>query len=187
VASILRRAGSTSAPVPPPVAAMGLDTPLGRTVTQLMLSIEELVQQVPGGTQLHLNSSRQAEPEAPSEQAVARANAAHIVTMRKLRERAFGADLFSDPAWAILLELYLAFTDNCDVSVGNACLASALPLTSALRLCQQLQERNILVRQRDPHDRRRVLLRLSDAAFEALTHILAGTKAPCPMLLPPAA
>jgi DNA-binding MarR family transcriptional regulator len=40
----------------------------------------------------------------------------------------------------------------------------------------QLQEREIVLRERDPGDRRRVLLRLSDAAFQALAHVLSGTK-----------
>jgi len=163
-------------PLPPPQP--GPDTPLGRTVDRLMGAIEELVHQVPGAGGVRLAPFARHEPAQPerSEQEIALSNANLLIAMRKLRERAFGADLFSDPAWSILIELYVSLAQGTAMSVGNACIASALPLTSALRLCQQLQDREIVVRERDPWDRRRVLLRLSDAAYQALTHVLSGTK-----------
>ena len=96
------------------------------------------------------------------------------LAIRRRRERVFGAGLFSEPVWDILLELYIARAEGCDVPVGNACLAASVPMTSALRWCQLLQDRKIVYRERDPNDGRRVFLRMSDATFAKLTTLLAN-------------
>lgn len=95
------------------------------------------------------------------------------LVVRRRRERLFGAGLFSEPVWDILLELYVARAEECDVPVGNACLAASVPMTSALRWCQLLQDRKIIYRERDPKDGRRVFLRMADATFTKLTALLA--------------
>lgn len=151
------------------------ESPLGRSVEQLMQAVQDLVEQVPGGVAASAGrfGATAGKPEA-SPADVALSNARMLVAMRKLRERAFGADLFSDPAWNILVELYVALAEGVKVTVGNACIASALPLTSALRLCQELQLRKLVLRERDPFDRRRVLLILADETRQALTRVLAA-------------
>jgi DNA-binding MarR family transcriptional regulator len=171
MSSIVKLADTVSMPLP----SAGPETPLGQTVDRLMRTLEELVHQVPGGRGVRLDPFVQATPEPPQEE-IAVATATLLIAMRKLRDRAFGAELFSDPAWSILVELYVALAQGQAMSVGDACVVSALPLTSALRLCRHLQDRNLVVRERDPGDRRRVLLRLSDTAYQALTQILAGTR-----------
>lgn len=98
--------------------------------------------------------------------------AKRALAIRRRRERLFGPGLFSEPVWDILLELYVARAEECDVPVGNACLAASVPMTSALRWCQLLQDRHILCRARDPRDGRRVLLRLTDDSFDRLTALL---------------
>ena len=155
------------------------DTPLNQTVERLMRALEESVHQVPGGHSLRIEDPVEDIYGGGGKQTaeeMALINAKLWLSMRRLRERAFGSDLFSDPAWSIMIELYIALAENVLVSVGNACIASALPVTSALRLCQQLQERKLVIRERDPNDRRRILLRLSDTAYHALTQILSGAK-----------
>lgn len=88
------------------------------------------------------------------------------------RNRRLGDELFSDPAWEMLLELYIARVNDQNFSVGSVCIASAVPLTSALRWCKQLQQRELVRRERDPRDGRRVFLKLTDSAFAELTEIL---------------
>lgn len=94
-----------------------------------------------------------------------------LLTLRSKLEHTFGIGLLSQPVWGILLELYVAKAQGCDVTVGNTCIASSLPMTSALRLCQLLHDRGIVFRERDISDGRRVLLRLSDGAFRSLTKL----------------
>lgn len=153
-------------------------TRLGKTIDKFVRALEELVHQVPEAGAMRLDQLITQEPIQTelSEREVALLNAKLLIAMHRLRERAFGTDLFSDPAWNVLIELYVALAEGVQVSVGNAGIASGLPLTSALRLCHQLQQRKIVVRERDPFDRRRVLLRLSDETYDALTHVLSGTK-----------
>jgi hypothetical protein len=94
-----------------------------------------------------------------------------LLRLRRKIERHFGIGLFSQPVWGILLDLYVARSKGCDVSVGNACIASSVPMTSALRFCQLLHDRGIVVRERDRRDGRRVLLRLSDRTFLSMTKL----------------
>jgi DNA-binding MarR family transcriptional regulator len=98
--------------------------------------------------------------------------AKRIVAIRRRRERAFGGEMFFDPVWDILLELYVANGDRTNVSVGNACIASSVPMTSALRWCQLLQDRGLVYREKDPRDGRRIFLRMSDETHGRLTSLL---------------
>ncbi|KTF67504.1 hypothetical protein ATB93_17340 [Sphingomonas sp. WG] len=100
--------------------------------------------------------------------------AKQALNVRQRRERMFGPGLFSEPVWDILLELYIARAEAADVPVGNACLAASVPMTSALRWCQLLQDRAVIYRERDPKDGRRVFLRMTDESFAKLTLLLGG-------------
>jgi hypothetical protein len=51
---------------------------------------------------------------------------------RRERERLL-PDLFADPAWDILLDLFAASIERRPVSVSSACVAAAVPPTTALR------------------------------------------------------
>lgn len=99
--------------------------------------------------------------------------AKQILAVRRSREKMFGTDLFSDPVWYILLELFVAHLEREDVTVGNACLAASVPTTSALRWCQELQERGLVYRERDPCDQRRIFLRMSEGVYAQFVKLLA--------------
>jgi len=102
------------------------------------------------------------------------AAAKQILTVRRSREKMFGTDLFSDPVWYILLELFVARLEEENVSVGNACLAASVPTTSALRWCQELQERGLVYRERDPQDQRRIFLRMTDGVCAQFVKLLSS-------------
>jgi hypothetical protein len=94
------------------------------------------------------------------------------VAVRRRREKVFGEGLFSEPVWDILLDLFIARCEGIDVTVGNACLAASVPMTSALRYCQTLLDRGIVYRERDRKDGRRIFLRMSESAFAKITALL---------------
>jgi hypothetical protein len=98
-----------------------------------------------------------------------------LIACRRLREKLFGKELFSDPAWDILLDLFIAQSEGRDIAIGSACIAAAVPFTSALRWCQMLETRGLLYRVRDPRDGRRVFLRLTDEAFEQVNALMQKT------------
>ena len=80
---------------------------------------------------------------------------------RRERERLFGNDLFFDPAWDILLELYHTQTTHQRIAISELGRAAAIPPTTTLRWVDKLEESGWVIRQPDPLDRRRVFVELS--------------------------
>lgn len=96
-----------------------------------------------------------------------------IYTLRRKRAAIFGnADLFGEPAWDILLDLFIAQAESKDVSVSSACIGSAAPATTALRWLGVLTEEGLIARENDPQDTRRVLVRLTPAGLTAMNRFL---------------
>lgn len=124
-----------------------------------------------GGLSLH--SPRRSYSAMPPESARAGAVTAHqvraLLRVRRLREQILPADLFADPAWDIVLDLMAARLENARVSVSSLCIAAAVPPTTALRWIRQLTERELLERQADPDDGRRIFITLSDKGVSAVT------------------
>lgn len=93
-------------------------------------------------------------------------NARHIreiIKLRRMRDRLLGEDLFADPGWDILLDLFAAQEEGQQVSVSSLCIAAAVPPTTALRWITNMTEAGYLVRKQDPYDARRVYIELSEA------------------------
>lgn len=88
---------------------------------------------------------------------------------RRKRTAIFGdPELFGEPGWDILLDLYIAQAEEKPVSVSSACIGSASPPTTGLRWLGVLTQHGLIVREHDPLDQRRVLVRLTDKALEAM-------------------
>lgn len=91
-----------------------------------------------------------------------------VLKYRRSRDAFFESDLFADPAWDILLELYLAKLGQQKMSVGSLCLGAAVPSTTALRWISQLEQKGLIERKADPMDGRRYHVSLSDAGAHAM-------------------
>jgi hypothetical protein len=101
--------------------------------------------------------------------------ARQIYAFRRRRGPIFGdPELFGEPAWDILLDLYVAQVDGKPVSVSSACIGSASPPTTGLRWLGILAQRDLIVREQDPDDQRRVLVRLSDRGLAAMDGFLSS-------------
>lgn len=88
---------------------------------------------------------------------------------RRRRNKIFQSDeLFGEPAWDILLDLFIAAKERRRVSVTSACIGSAVPSTTALRWISILERQGFLSREADPGDARRVYVRLSPSGYEAM-------------------
>jgi DNA-binding MarR family transcriptional regulator len=98
-----------------------------------------------------------------SEEAVAAA-------LRAWRERAFylPGELFSDPAWGMLLELLHAEVMGRRVPLTSLCKASGASTSSALRWVDALESRELVIRRANCDNPARALLELSPAASAAL-------------------
>lgn len=79
---------------------------------------------------------------------------------RQSRRELFPGGLFGEPGWDILLDLYISSKRNRQVTVSDACLASLVPSTTALRSLAQLEQEGMVERHRDPQDGRRIYVRL---------------------------
>lgn len=96
------------------------------------------------------------------------------VVARDARDEAFGDGLFSDPAWDMLLELYIAHERGVQISVGSLCRASNVPASTAIRWIGVLEERGLVVRSPDKRDRRRFWVSLSDRGLANMVEALDG-------------
>jgi hypothetical protein len=88
---------------------------------------------------------------------------------RRKRKAIFGnLDIFGEPSWDILLDLYIAQGECKDVSVSSACIGSGAPPTTGLRWLGVLSNHGIVTRENDPEDSRRVLVRLTETGVAAM-------------------
>jgi DNA-binding MarR family transcriptional regulator len=101
----------------------------------------------------------------------------NLIKLRRLREQHFPADLFADPGWDILLDLYAAKLEGKSVSVSSLCIAAAVPPTTGLRWITSMTEHGALVRRHDPNDARRVFIELSEDSEERLRRFFKDAEA----------
>ena len=95
---------------------------------------------------------------------------------RRRRNKIFQSEeLFGEPAWDILLDLFIAAKERRRVSVTSACIGSAVPSTTALRWISILERQGLLTREADPGDARRVYVRLSPRGYEAMLDYFASS------------
>lgn len=94
--------------------------------------------------------------------AIALANAKRTVRRRLLRRQVIGTPkLFGEPAWDMLIDLFIENGEGRRLSTSDLCLSSGLPLSSALRLVQQLCDEKVLFKVADKDDGRRQFVNLS--------------------------
>lgn len=93
-----------------------------------------------------------------------------IYKARRFRNSLFSSpDLFGEPAWDILLDLFASEAEGKTVSVSSACIAADVPASTGLRWISVLEENGLLVREKDRFDQRQSLLKLTPAANAAMT------------------
>ncbi|WP_245646533.1 MarR family transcriptional regulator [Sphingomonas soli] len=80
---------------------------------------------------------------------------------RRRRDALLGSGWFADPAWDLLLDLLASHHERRRVSVSSACIAAAVPATTALRWISILVKAGAIRRIEDPADRRRVYVELA--------------------------
>lgn len=88
---------------------------------------------------------------------------------RRRRAEVFGDEtLFGEPAWDILLDLYVSGERGKRVAVTSACIGSGVPSTTALRWLNVLEARGLVEREDDNADARRSFVRLTSKARIAM-------------------
>jgi hypothetical protein len=77
-----------------------------------------------------------------------------IVRARRQREQLFDSNLFADPAWDMLLDLYAAHLEQRPMTVSSLCAAASAPTTTALRYVKLLVGSGLIARTPSETDQR---------------------------------
>lgn len=95
--------------------------------------------------------------------------AKRLYRLRRMRDRYFEAGIFGEPAWDILLSLYIARAEKRPVSTTDACLDAAVPTTTALRWLTKLEKEGHVRRHPAEDDDRVVLIEVTEGTFDRLS------------------
>jgi hypothetical protein len=98
-------------------------------------------------------------PVAPSHE-IARRIRLYLAARRR-RDELLGHKWFADPAWDLLLDLLAARHEERRISISSACIAAAVPPTTALRWIGALVDAGAALRVEDPADRRRAYVEIA--------------------------
>lgn len=84
------------------------------------------------------------------------------------RQRYFSDGLFGEPAWDMLLDLYINRVLGRSVSASSLSLASQVPPTTALRWIKELCEHGVARKRAHPTDARVTLIELTPQGHKAM-------------------
>lgn len=78
----------------------------------------------------------------------------------------------AEPAWQMLLELFIQFAGGADVSTKSLCIVSGVPDTTALRLIEKMENADLIERSQSLVDKRVTLVRLTRQGVVAVGSLL---------------
>ncbi len=91
------------------------------------------------------------------------------IAERRIRDRIFSdGTLFGEPQWEILLDLFVAYAEGRQISVTSACLASGVPVTTALRHLAALEKAGLIARTTNSEDGRSSYVWLSENGYDQI-------------------
>jgi len=148
--------------------------PAGDAIRQRMESVAEQAAHIGTALKEILDSTK--EPAAAEQRwhepatvmAVKAQQVRSTIKSRRLRNDVFGENLFGEPAWDMLLDLYASHLEQKRVSVSSLQIASAVPGTTALRWMTRLETKGLIMRHSDPFDARRVFVELSAEGLQLM-------------------
>jgi DNA repair protein RadC len=110
-------------------------------------------------------------PSEPTDYELALRTARQTLPRRAVRKNILGTDVrLGEPAWDMMIDLFIHEGEGKPVSTSSICIASGLPMSTALRLLQRLCDLGKVTRIADPSDGRRNFIRLAPEVREQLTH-----------------
>jgi DNA-binding MarR family transcriptional regulator len=134
-------------------------------------SIANLAQRV-AGIEARIATTAEAQKSEPySDEALATV-AARLYKARQRRARHFDAAMFSDPAWDMLLDLFIAKVRGKEVRTLSLCVASGAPGSTALRWIAILAKNGLIERRDTPEDRRAKIVSLTMQGYRVMRRYL---------------
>ena len=95
-----------------------------------------------------------------------------LYASRAKRRKFLTAELLSEPAWDILLDLYINHAEGRSLRTTSVCLASNSPPTTALRWIGVLEQKRLIEREGSAQDQRAKDVRLTTRGVEAVEQCL---------------
>jgi DNA-binding MarR family transcriptional regulator len=93
---------------------------------------------------------------------------------RSRRKEFFPMELFGEPAWDMLLDLYASEGEGRLVSATSASVASGAPITTGLRWIRHLEKHLLVERQPGARDRRYSIINLTPEGRKAVERCISG-------------
>lgn len=100
------------------------------------------------------------------------ARARRLLDHRRLRARYLPAELFHEPAWDMLVALYVAQHERQTMNVKTLVSYAAAPATTSQRWIDHLHKLGLIERVTDMIDRRRIEVQLSEVGETAIRRYL---------------
>jgi DNA-binding MarR family transcriptional regulator len=100
-----------------------------------------------------------------------------LLRERRDRDLVLETAMLGDPAWDMVLDLFVAGEDGKSVPVSSVCYTAGVSSTTALRWLTVLAEKNVIVRTDDAHDKRRVNASLTSTTRASIRDYLERTAA----------
>jgi DNA-binding MarR family transcriptional regulator len=91
-----------------------------------------------------------------------------LYRQRRDRSKYFDIDLFGEPSWDLLLDLFIQHGHGRAITVSSACVGACVPVSTALRWLGDLERRGLVVRTDDARDGRRTHVTLTTAAIDQM-------------------
>jgi DNA-binding MarR family transcriptional regulator len=91
-----------------------------------------------------------------------------VLNSRRVRRRYFSRDLFGEPAWEILLVLYITEESALRLTTSKLAEWVEAPLSTVVRWIKTLEEDSLVERVDHPTDRRIAFIRLLEKGRKAL-------------------
>jgi DNA-binding MarR family transcriptional regulator len=98
-----------------------------------------------------------------------------IIEDRRRRAEIFNPSMFGEPAWELLLTLFVMDQRGPRLTIGRLAQVARTKLTTALRWLDYLEDQDLVRRELHPNDARTAFIELTDKARDSLRLYLSGT------------
>lgn len=143
---------------------------MARQLVQMAVELETRAEDAPDNGPLFFvgGSTEESDDEGPLADF-----AESLYRHRRRRGRYLPDHIFAEPAWDILLDLYINGVRGRPVSITSACIAGDIPATTGLRWLGVLEQEKLIEREVSKTDARVTLVQLTAAARRQLREFFA--------------
>jgi DNA-binding MarR family transcriptional regulator len=132
----------------------------------------------PSEQNILLNKGPDEQPQPPEDRAILVAKARVVFSERKRRADYFKPVIFGEPAWDMLLALYITDFAGGQQSIGKLVNWIGAPQTTALRWINYLEKEHMVSRGTHPRDRRTVIVDITAVGRRKLDQYFSELRVP---------